>query len=75
MSIIRQDPTTKEWVIIATERATRPDQFKRNHSPINLPPYQPSCPFCPGNETLTPLEILRLPPTENETWDVRVIPQ
>lgn len=74
MSIIRQDPTTKEWVIIATERATRPDQFKRNHSPINLPPYQPSCPFCPGNETLTPLEILRLPPTENGTWDVRVIP-
>jgi UDPglucose--hexose-1-phosphate uridylyltransferase len=74
MSVIRQDPTTKEWVIFSTERAKRPDQFKRNHSPINLPPYQPSCPFCPGNETLTPLEILRLPSTENGSWDVRVIP-
>jgi hypothetical protein len=25
MSIIRQDPTTKEWVIVATDRALRPD--------------------------------------------------
>jgi len=74
MSVIRQDPTTKEWVIIATERAKRPDQFKRNHSPTNLPPYQPSCPFCPGNETLTPPEILRLPAKEDDGWDVRVIP-
>ena len=74
MSVIRQDPTTKEWVIIATERAKRPDQFKRNHSPTNLPPYQPSCPFCPGNEVLTPSEILRLPSTEQASWAVRVIP-
>ncbi len=74
MSVIRQDPTTKEWVIIATERAKRPDQFKRNQSPTDLLPYQPSCPFCPGNEALTPLEILRLPPTDDERWAVRVIP-
>jgi UDPglucose--hexose-1-phosphate uridylyltransferase len=74
MSVIRQDPTTKEWVIIATERATCPDQFKRNHGQTNLPPRQPFCPFCPGNETPPPPEILRLPPTENGNWDVRVVP-
>ncbi len=74
MSVIRQDPTTKEWVIIATERAKRPDQFKREQSPTDLPPHQASCPFCPGNETLTPPEILRLPPDEHENWNVRGIP-
>ena len=74
MSVIRQDPTTKEWVIIATERAKRPDQFKREHGPTDLPPWQGSCPFCPGNEMLTPQEILRLPGKEDGSWDVRIIP-
>jgi UDPglucose--hexose-1-phosphate uridylyltransferase len=58
MSQIRQDPTTKEWVIIATERAKRPDGFVRQKALVNLPVSSPSCPFCPGNEAMTPPEIL-----------------
>jgi glucose-1-phosphate adenylyltransferase len=48
---IRQDPTTREWVIIATERAKRPHEF------ASLPhrsgqASRSSCVFCPGNEKL-----------------------
>jgi galactose-1-phosphate uridylyltransferase len=30
MSQLRQNPLTKEWVIIATDRAKRPDQLRRS---------------------------------------------
>lgn len=74
MSVIRQDPTTKEWVIIATERAKRPDQFQREVHSATLPPYQPSCPFCPGHEGETPPEHFRLPAHTQGQWEVRVVP-
>jgi len=74
MSVIRQDPTTKEWVIIATDRSRRPDQFKKERVIPNLPSHQPSCPFCAGNEDLTPPEVLRLSAEGHEGWDVRVTP-
>ena len=35
MPQLRQDPATKEWVIIATERSKRPDDFKKAKS-INV---------------------------------------
>ena len=53
MSEIRQDPTTKEWVIIARERARRPHDSVRQQAKPELPAFEPSCPFCPGNETRT----------------------
>jgi len=37
------------------------------------PEYDPDCPFCPGNESETPPEILRLP-EGGEEWRVRVVP-
>lgn len=51
MPEIRQDPTTREWAIIATERAKRPHEF------ASLPyrsgqASRSSCVFCPGNENL-----------------------
>lgn len=58
MSEIRQDPTTEEWVIMAKERAKRPHDFVRQRAKPDLPPFSPSCPFCPGNETETPPEVL-----------------
>ncbi|MGA3211776.1 MAG: DUF4931 domain-containing protein [Terriglobales bacterium] len=40
-----------------------------------LPHYDPDCPFCPGNEHLTPPEIARLPDGARDgQWDARVIP-
>ena len=73
MSEIRQDPATKEWVILASNRVKRPRDFMKKRQKRSLPPYQPSCPFCPGNEYLCPEEILRYPAKEGSGWRVRVI--
>ena len=74
MSIIRQDPTTKEWVIVATERAKRPDDFKKVKDSRFPPPHDATCPFCPGYEAETPPELLRLLDHKSHEWRVRVIP-
>jgi len=70
---IRQDPTTREWVIIASNRLKRPRDFVKRKRERSLPPYEPSCPFCRGNEHLTSEEILRYPAEEGSGWRVRVI--
>ena len=75
MSEIRQDPTTKEWVIIASERVKRPHDLVKKRQKHSLPPYEPSCPFCPGNEHLSE-EILRYPTEatkQSSDWRVRVL--
>src|SRR3990172_7269528 len=58
MPELRQDSTTKEWVIIATERAKRPHDFITNKKKEALPSFGAACPFCPGNESETPPEVL-----------------
>lgn len=73
MSVIRQDPTTKEWVIIATERGKRPHDFERRDPPAAAKEREPSCPFCPGNEEKTPSELERIEHPEQKGWAVRVI--
>jgi len=76
MSEIRQDVTTNEWVIIATERAKRPHDFIKPLKPLP-PEFEPKCPFCPGNESQTPPEVLgyREGGTPNSPgWWIRVIP-
>ena len=70
MSVLRQDPTTHQWGIVAPVRGDRP------HSPAvwarpELPARDPSCPFCPGNEDQTPPEVARDPA---DGWQVRVVP-
>ena len=78
MPELRQDPVTKEWVIIATERAKRPEDYPRHSEKVEYPAYSESCPFCPGNEYMTPPEefAYRKAGTEPDTkdWWVRVIP-
>jgi UDPglucose--hexose-1-phosphate uridylyltransferase len=58
MPQLRQDPTTKEWVIIAAVRSKRPHDFIKTKTWIEKPPYKEDCPFCQGNEPLTPHESL-----------------
>jgi len=74
MPELRQNIITREWVIIATERAKRPDQFsrKREEVPV-LPERDSSCPFCPGNEESTPPEIYRVGDERCAVWKVRVV--
>ena len=68
MSEIRQDPTTEEWVIVAKERAKRPHDFVHQQARPELPVFSPSCPFCPGNESMTPSETLAYRDKENQRW-------
>lgn len=75
MSELRQDPTTKSWVILAPERAKRPQQEPKKKRAVELPGWDASCPFCPGNEAQTPEEVFRLPVMDqNSNWEVRVVP-
>lgn len=73
MPELRQNLITRDWVIIATERARRPDQFvSEKKAVIPLNEYDPECPFCPGNEHLTTDEHFKL--LNNDKWAVRVVP-
>jgi UDPglucose--hexose-1-phosphate uridylyltransferase len=75
MPELRKDPVMGRWVIIATKRAKRPDQF----SPPHESPQEGECPFCLGNEKQTPPEIsaIREAASNNNNsseWQIRVIP-
>ena len=55
MPQLRKDPIFNRWVIISTERARRPQDFvfeKRGEAKGGF------CPFCEGNESKTPPEII-----------------
>ena len=61
-------------MIIATERAKRPEELKVKREPKPVPNYVQTCPFCPGNEALAPPEVWRTPPIAEGNWRVRVMP-
>ncbi len=75
MPELRKDPVTGRWVIIATDRAKRPTDFVREHVQIRGSGF---CPFCYGNESKTPPEILayRSDGSARDTpgWSLRVVP-
>ena len=75
MSELREDCTTGDWVILAPERAKRPQKKPKVKSTNEVPVWDKSCPFCPGNENQTPPEAFRLPlPERPSAWAVRVVP-
>ncbi len=73
MPELRQNRFNKEWVVIATERAKRPEELsvKREHKV--LPHFSEKCPFCPGNEHMAPPEVCRMDGNGQE-WQIRVVP-
>jgi UDPglucose--hexose-1-phosphate uridylyltransferase len=72
MSQFRQNPITKEWVLIAPNRAHRFEELStRSATPLELPEIVPGCPFCPGNEKMN-AEISKFP--DSADWQVRIIP-
>lgn len=72
MTELRLNLVTREWVIIAQNRARRPEDFKGILSRKSLPEYLKGCPFCPGNEEKTPRECLRV--DGKDGWKIRVVP-
>ncbi len=77
MPELRRDPVLGRWVIIATERGKRPSDLSINETegdkgnPAN-------CPFCPGNEEMTPPEVASVRAAgsqpDSSGWKLRVIP-
>lgn len=74
MSELRRDPIGGRWVIVDTDHPYRPEEYE----------YEPhilsgkgTCPFCYGNESITPaeIEVIRDPLTAPNTpgWQVRVV--
>ncbi len=74
MPELRQNFATKEWVVIATERARRPEEMARHNERKPVASFVANCAFCPGNEKLTPPEILRVPTSMDVPWHARVVP-
>src|SRR6478736_3298673 len=74
MPEMRHDALTDRLVIVAAERAARPETFRREREP--LPATAPNCPFCPGNESETPPEVCREGDGAPDTpgWTLRVVP-
>lgn len=75
MPDLRKDPITGRWVIISTDRAKRPTDFVRESVEIKGIGV---CPFCYGNESKTPPEVLQYGrnggPPNTSGWQVRVVP-
>ncbi|HEY6292796.1 MAG TPA: galactose-1-phosphate uridylyltransferase [Terriglobia bacterium] len=75
MPELRKDPVVGRWVIIATDRAKRPTDFMRERVVIR---GSSLCPFCYGNESKTPPEILahRSDGSGRDApgWSLRVVP-
>jgi len=61
------DVRTQRWVVISPGRISRPD---------DAAPAKPVCPFCVGNESMTPPEVYRIGQGEKDKpgWRVRVVP-
>jgi UDPglucose--hexose-1-phosphate uridylyltransferase len=73
MPELRQNYFTKESVIIAAERAKRPEELASKRPAKVVPPFVEACPFCAGNESKTPPEVMRFPANGSEPWQVRVV--
>ncbi len=65
MSQLRKDPTRGQWVLV------RPPRI--------IPEVGGECPFCPGNESMTPAEIVAYrkegSAPNSPGWQVRVVPE
>jgi UDPglucose--hexose-1-phosphate uridylyltransferase len=71
---LRRDPVTGKLVIVAPERHDRPGRPR----PHGGDAQEPRCPFCSGNESMTPPEVdaLRAEGSRPDApgWRVRVVP-
>ena len=75
MPELRKDLLSDIWVVIAPERKLRP-QFGNLSGEDFLSPE--NCPFCEGNESMTPPEIYAVRNSDGEVnqpgWQLRVVP-
>ena len=69
MPTLRKDPIIDRWVIIASERSKRPNEYVATRET----PTAEHCPFCRGHEDATPDPVHVVDGDDGE-WAVRVVP-
>jgi len=71
---LRRNPVNGRLAIVAPGRAARPSDLGQL---ATRPAAARACPFCPGNEALTPPEVDAIRPSgdaDSPGWQVRVVP-
>ena len=75
MPELRRDPVTGTWVVLSPERKMRPQFYLEAGENARTPG---NCPFCEGNESMTPPEIYALRDKGSQPdqpgWQLRVVP-
>jgi len=66
VQVFRKHYFLDKWVLISENREKRPSEFSRKAGHVGL---EKSCPFCPGNESLTPKELGRV--SSRSGWSIR----
>jgi len=75
MAELRRDPIVGRWIIVDNDHPNKPEDYQHEQY---IPKGSGTCPFCYGNEALTPPEIdsvrdLHTQPNSSG-WQVRVVP-
>ncbi|MCC7430933.1 galactose-1-phosphate uridylyltransferase [bacterium] len=73
-SELRKDPFSDGWIIVSPERSKKPTDFIQKTQ--ELQNSGKKCPFCPGNEDETSVEIRSVGRPQNGSkseWDLRVV--
>lgn len=78
MPELRKDLIRDKWVVIATDRALKPNDFPINKIGMQDAEFNGFCPFCEGNESFTPDEIAACRSDQSQPnssgWKVRTVP-
>lgn len=60
------------WVVVTTDHPKGPADYLSFKPPYQVQTPEGPCPFCPGNETMTPHETFSI--KQGKDWAIRVIP-
>ena len=76
MGQLRRNPINGRWVIIGVESGPKtPEEFERD---VPIKDQKENCPFCPGNESKTPPQIIATLQSSSQShgasWATRVVP-
>ncbi len=73
MAELRREPVTRMWVVVTNDHPKGPSDYLPFKPPYRVREPEGPCPFCPGNEGMTPPEIFSLR-RDKGRWLVRVVP-
>ncbi len=73
MAELRREPIARRWVVVDTDDVKGPSDYLPFKSLHQIREHVGPCPFCAGNEAMTPEETLSLG-GPGKRWSVRVIP-